>query len=764
MYWYFPRMNVFVPDRGTPSGQRFGTRRPRWRRRLALLLRGSRAMALIELATFIAFLGMIAIAYAALSTGNTPGLPQRPLTPPIVALLLIGNLVSAMGLLVLLARRIARARAERSPLGGRGRLHVRLVALFSVIAALPTLLVAIFASLLFQYGVQFWFSDRARTVLQNADRVAQTYVDEHRARLAADNLAMAGDLLRALNEAPADDPRWDSYFASQVFYRAIDQAAMIRVAPDGTERLIWGANLNNQPLEQRLSPAILPSLADDRPHVRILPDRLESVLRFDAPSHTYLWISRRAQPIVLVQAGRANSALSDYHALLDRSRSLQLRFNLALYVVALGIVAGAIWIALNVADRLVRPMGELVGAARRVAAGDLAVRVATRTSQDEVGTLAAAFNRMTRRIQEQTGALESRRALTEAVLSGVSAGVISVDAQGLVTLINPSASALLRTQGSAALGASLAELAPELATLLESGEPEAVIQLAAAGEFRTLAVTIGRAGVGPASGHVLTFDDITQQLADQRRAAWADVARRIAHEIKNPLTPIQLAAERLQRRYGRDIDDESGTFTRLVSTIVRQVGDIRRMIDEFSSFARMPKPQFAREAVVDIARQSLFLHEVAHPNVRFVLDAPRPGPNMICDRRQLGQALTNLVKNGVEAIDARFGDGEGGEVTLAVLEEAGRITISVADNGIGLPADRERLTEPYMTTRAKGTGLGLAIVEKIIEEHLGQMSFFDRPSGGAIVRLTFDPAALEPLAGSAEIIHQEPARAGAGSI
>jgi two-component system nitrogen regulation sensor histidine kinase NtrY len=725
--------------------QRFGTSAPRWRRRLSLWMRGPQAALLLEVGTLVLMLAMMAVAYVTLNHADPP---QRLLTPVVVALLLVGNLVPAMGLLVLIARRIARRRAERSPLGGRGQLHVRLVAFFSAIAALPTLLVVIFASLLCQYAVQFWFSDRARIVLQNADKVAQTYVSEHSKRLADENVAMAGDILRALNDARADDPRWNSYFASQVYYRLLDQAAMIRVAKDGSEQLIWGANLDKQPLERRLSPAILPSLADDKPHTRVLSDRLESVMRFDKNTGTYLWISRNADRLVLAQAGRANSAINDYTELLDRSRTWQFRFNVILFAGSLLIVAIAIWVALAVADRLVRPIGDLVGAARRVAGGDLSARVASPTGHDEVGTLAAAFNRMTRRLQEQTGVLESRRALTEAVLSGISAGVIAVDEAGSVTIINPSANALLGTGGASAIGTRLADTAPELASLVESGKREAVIQLAAGGDVRTLAVTVGRAGAGPESPHVLTFDDITQQLSDQRRAAWADVARRIAHEIKNPLTPIQLAAERLQRRYGRDIVDETGTFERLVSTIVRQVGDIRRMIDEFSAFARMPKPSFAEEAIVEIARETLLLAEVAHPNITFSLDTPQPGPVIVCDRRQLGQALTNIVKNGIEAIEARLGEDPGGELSLTMSWGGeGRLSLTVCDNGVGLPAERERLTEPYMTTRAKGTGLGLAIVEKIVEDHLGQMSFADREGGGAVVRICLDPTTLAPLAG-----------------
>jgi two-component system nitrogen regulation sensor histidine kinase NtrY len=254
-------------------------------------------------------------------------------------------------------------------------------------------------------------------------------------------------------------------------------------------------------------------------------------------------------------------------------------------------------------------------------------------------------------------------------------------------------------------------------------------------------------------GSVLTFDDITDQLSDQRRAAWSDIARRIAHEIKNPLTPIQLAAERLQRRFGGEISSDKDTFERLTATIVRQVGDLRRMVDEFSNFARMPKPAFREEDVHEIARQALFLHEVAHPAITFMLEPPEGEMRMVCDRRQLAQALTNVVKNGVEAIEGRRNRGEhsiaGDRVELKLHQDRASLTIDVLDTGIGLPEDRGRLTEPYMTTRVRGTGLGLAIVKKIVEEHMGEIAFLDRPGGGTHVRISFDTAKLAALAADA---------------
>jgi two-component system, NtrC family, nitrogen regulation sensor histidine kinase NtrY len=738
-------MTVSAPDTESPPA--------RWWRQIAVLTRRRRLMPVIEAGTLIAAL-LIAGASYFFVTGK--GSPERLLTPPVVALLLVANLVPVMALLVLLARRIAKGRAARSPVGGRGRLHVQLVALFSVIASVPTLLVVIFASLLFQYGVEFWFSDRARTVLDSADRVAQAYVNENKQRIVADVLAMAGDVNGYASTFGIDTPRFAEGLAWQVAARNLSEAAVIVVGKDGDRRLIAGANLDARPLARRLPEGAIKSLKDGRARVVTdAGDRVETVVRLDPNADIYLYASRDADPVVLANVVRARSALGDYASMVERSRSLQLQFNAALLLVSLLIVAAVIWIALTVADRLVRPVGELVEAARRVAAGDLSARVASPPRQDEVGTLANAFNRMTRKLGEQTGALvaannqlESRRAFMEAVLSGVSAGVVSVDERRCITLINSSAEELLRTGGKSPIGRTLTEVAPELDRLLDGGEREAVIQLATGGDPRTLAVKLVRAE----RGLVLTFDDITQQLADQRRAAWADVARRIAHEIKNPLTPIQLAAERLQRRYGQEIQSDVPTFERLTATIVRQVGDLRRMVDEFSSFARLPKPVFREEAIVDIARQAVFLHEVAHPEIAFRLDAPDPSPQMVCDRRQLGQALTNLVKNAVEAIGQkpRQDDARQGMIAVSISETDGRLAMEVADDGIGLPRERERLTEPYMTTRSRGTGLGLAIVKKIVEDHFGTMSFADREGGGAVVRLVFDVAILAPLAGASD--------------
>lgn len=706
----------------------------------------------------LALIVSVGIATYIFVTGDAQS--ERLLTPALVAAIMVANLVPAMALIVLVGSRIARARAVRSMEGGNGRLHVRLVALFSLIAAAPTLLVVIFASLLFQFGVDFWFSDRSRGMFENAANLAEGYYQENQREVGANTAKMAEDLGNLLTRVRIDDPDFSNYYFQQVVVRSLNESAIIEIGKDGVARTAAAVSPDNRVAESRLTPTMRSRLAAGEDVVVVRQsDRVEAAARLPGRDGAYVYASRDANVPGFQQSERASTVLADYNGLFQRSQLLQLQFNGALYLGSLLLLALAVIAAIVVADRIVRPLGTLIGATRTAAGGDLSVRVTPPARDDEISVLTRAFNRMTEQLQGQTGALvsvneqlEARRSFIEAVLSGVSSAVISVDADHRIQLANAAAERLICQSADCLTGRPLAEVAPELAKLLVGDEREAIVQLA---RPNAEPATLAAKAVAQGDGFVLSFEDITQQLLDQRRAAWSDVARRIAHEIKNPLTPIQLAAERLQRRFGDKIEGDSATFKKLTDTVIRQVHDMRRMVDEFSSFARMPKPTFGVEDIRDILRQAVFLFEVAKPDIVFAVKTPDEVEPLVCDRRLLSQAMTNIVKNAVEAIEEKSKMSEVAPVGHIDAELSvgarGEIVIRIADDGIGLPDAREAIAEPYMTTRQGGTGLGLAIVKKIVEQHYGELEFSDNPAGqGTCVTLTLHPDRLQGLAGKSD--------------
>lgn len=723
-------------------------RMPAWLRRFSVLSQNDGLMKRVEWAAVLLLLVTVLGTYFLLGSqsDNTDFI-----SPPLTAALLVANLVPAIILLVLFGRRIAKGRASQSAVGSNGRLHVRLVALFSLVASIPMLLVVIFASLLFQYGVEFWFSDRARGMLENANDLARGYYEENQRDVGEETITMANDLRDYLQQARVDSPEFAEGYVFQVLSRKLNESAIIEYGEDGLPRTAAAVDPDDRDSNTKITDRVVEQLrAGENYVVTAKANKIEAVTALDLDANIYLYAARDSDIAALSQWERAQAVLKDYDDLFTRSRSLQLQFNIALFVVSLLIVGIALWVALAMADRMVRPVGELVHAAKRVTEGDLTTRVPSPTETDEIGTLGRAFNRMTERLETQTTALitaneqlGSRRAFIETVLESVTSGIISLDENGDIRLFNSRSQALLAKEHENFLGTNIAEVAPQFAQLLNDNVENTITQFTSGSEVRTLEVKI----VSGSTGHVITFEDITQRLLDQRRAAWSDVARRIAHEIKNPLTPIQLAAERLQRRFGKDIEEGSSIFEQLTKTIVRQVGDLRNIVDEFSSFARMPKPVFREENLVDILKQAMFLQDVAHPKVSFQFSARPDEIGLVCDRRQLGQAFTNVIKNAVEAIEQKIEAGadftlEEGRVSMVVSLSNDEIEIQLDDNGIGLPTDRDRIVEPYVTTREKGTGLGLAIVKKIIEEHFGEITFADAPERGTRVSIRFNTSKL----------------------
>ncbi|MEM7778948.1 MAG: ATP-binding protein [Pseudomonadota bacterium] len=713
---------------------------PRWWRQFVVSSRRANVFAWMEGLAAVALIIALVTNYLAYTSQpeDSGGLPALQ-----VSLLLVAVLVPAMAILVLVGRRMALNRAA----GSTARLHVRLVFFFSMVAVIPTLLVAGFAAFLFQTGVAFWFSDDSRGLMENANTLANSYYDDNQREVEQGTIVMATNMRDILLRVPIADPDFPDFYLYQVQEREFTESLILQRMEDDTLRTAVALNLLEGNDAISWSENALQQL--DQGEIVIVEasaERIAAIAPIDQAAGIYLYNARTTEEATFNAWANAQAISTAYATLTREARDLQLRFNIALVAMSLLLVGIAVWFALRFADRQVEPLTDLVGAARKVGQGNFALRVEGRTGADEIGLLNRAFNRMTAQLEKQTDdlvsanrQLDDRRAFTEAVLESVTAGVISVDADSKVQLMNGSAQALLSDgDGGNLVGQSLSDLSPEICTLVREGTERAIVTHPRGNDLLTLAVTVS----SETSGHVVTFEDITRQLLDQRQAAWSDVARRIAHEIKNPLTPIQLATERLKRRYRKQVEEVDGElFDELTSTIVRQVGDLRKMVDEFSSFARLPKPMFRNEDALDLVRQAIFLQQVAHPQIVFGEDASALGEREIqCDRHQLGQAMTNVLKNAVEAVEARAAESDddyAGTIGVTLLDQGQWIAIEVEDNGIGLPADRERIVEPYVTTREKGTGLGLAIVNKIVDEHGGDMSFATTADGGTRVTLRF---------------------------
>jgi two-component system, NtrC family, nitrogen regulation sensor histidine kinase NtrY len=710
---------------------------------------------------------MIVFAMAAVASGVATyaamtGVPPFGGSPARVLFLLNLDLVLLLVVGAMVARRLVGVWAQRRRGLAGSRLHIRLVRGFILIAVAPTILVALSSYASFSVGIESWFSERVRTALTESRAVAEAYLHEHQQIIRADVLAMAADLNREAYLLSVDQERLGQVVSAQAALRSLtevivfDRSSRILARSGFTFGLEYGL-VPDWALKQAGQGDVAIITSDN-------DDRVRALVRLDQfPADTYLYVGRFVEPQVLNHMEQTQRAVAQYELLEGRRSDVQIGFAMVFLVAALLILGGAVWFGLNFATQLARPISALVTVAERIRSGDLAARAAEGEGDDEFGSLSRAFNRMTSQIEAQqrelieaNRQLDERRRFSEAVLAGVSAGVIGLDASGRINLPNRSASVLLATELDLLIGHRLAEVVPEMAELIETAlqrpdrRTQSQLQVTRGGRNCVLLVRIvadrkpadlNRGSDEDIRGVIVTFDDVTELISAQRKAAWADVARRIAHEIKNPLTPIQLSAERLRRKYLKEIQSDPETFSICTDTIVRHVEDIGRMVDEFSSFARMPAPVIRGENLVEICRNALFLQRTARSDIAFELVAPEGGIALSCDARMVGQALVNLLKNAVESIEAREGAAASlprGKVVLRLIDEGGHIICAVEDNGRGLPErERDRLTEPYVTTRAKGTGLGLAIVRKIMEEHGGELLLEDREGGGARVKLVF---------------------------
>jgi two-component system nitrogen regulation sensor histidine kinase NtrY len=650
------------------------------------------------------------------------------------------------------------------------RLHIRIVALFSLVAATPAILIAVVASITLDRGLDNWFSTRTKEIVDTSVSIAHAYVEQQAQIVRTDLLALKGEIEKARSLLIEDPDRFQENLNELTASRGI--SGVFLITGDGLEvaQAQSGPHMDfPPPPEQGMAQA----KSNGGQPVLIAPGEqnvMGAIIQLGEYNDMFLYIVRPVDPKVVRYIGLTAQNVADYKSLEATRFSVQVAFALLYLGISLVVLLSAIWLGISFANRLVAPIRRLIDATAEVAGGNLAVEVPVSRSQGDLGSLGESFNTMTSQLRTQREELlsaseqiDKRRRFTEAVLSGVTAGVIGVDGDGRVSIANRTALRMIGAPVEDAVDHPIADLIPQLGPVvtaaLRSDRPEYRDQiiLPSGGRDRTInvRVTTERPAAG-AHGFVVTLDDITDLVTAQRSSAWADVARRIAHEIKNPLTPIQLSAERLRRKFGKAITEDKAVFDQCTDTIIRQVGDIGRMVDEFSSFARMPKPTFEVGNLSEAIREAVFLLEVGHPDIAFTMDLPAEPLLGRFDARLMGQALGNVVKNATEAIASQraIAPVEGKIDVKAGLID-GAIVVDVTDNGIGLPQEnRHRLLEPYMTTREKGTGLGLAIVTKIIEDHGGRIELLDSPEvamggRGAMIRIVLP--AIEDAARPSEV-------------
>jgi two-component system nitrogen regulation sensor histidine kinase NtrY len=706
-------------------------------------------------------------------SGLTPIAPVHE----VVVKLLLGNAVTGLLLLSIIGREVFVVIQARRRGRAGSRLHIQIVSLFAVIAAVPTILVAVVASTTLDRGLDRFFSTRTRAMIEQSLIVANAYVNEHGEAIRGEVFSMAYDVARVKPMFDKDREQFGKFLTAQATGRNL--AAAIVITSDATP--VERADVK---MDQKIvlpSPQLLAETTETSPQVALIPegDHVAAVVKLHGYDDMYLYVARLLDPRVVEQLRNTQESVGEYATLESRRLGIQIAFALMFAVIALIVLLSSAWIGLDFANRLVAPIRRLIGAANVVSTGNLNIRVPVRRSEGDLARLGETFNKMTQELRTQhedivraRDLIDSRRRFTEAVLSGASAGVIGVNADGHISILNRSAERLVGRIESEVLGLPLASVAPELAEIFQTAQNsnqrlvQRQVTVTREGQERNYSVRVTSEQARESEhGYVITIDDITELVLAQRTSAWADIARRIAHEIKNPLTPIQLSAERLRRKYGKTITDDPAVFNQCTETIIRQVDDIKRMVDEFSRFARMPKAVVADEDVGDTVRQVVFLLRVGQPNIDFDVELAAETMPARFDRRLISQALTNIIKNATEAIAAvpppplpppqagEAREGERGRIIVRAQRDGKEVVVDVIDNGIGLPKEnRARLLEPYVTTREKGTGLGLAIVGRILEEHGGRIELRDASekipgARGAWMQLRF---IAEPLAAPSE--------------
>lgn len=699
---------------------------------------------------FLAFVCGIATYYAFTQSGF------GTLNSTSLLLLLNVDLIILLSLGLIIAKHLAKLWLARRTGQTAAKLHTRFVVLFSLLTITPAIVMTVFSVFIFNLGLQKWFSDHIRTSLAESTKVAEAYLEEHKKVISASVYTMARDIAQEFRFLEQNPELFNQALDLHAEARNLDEALVFNAVPEieviARSKLSFALEfevVSLLELERAQSGVVIKT--NDR------GDRVRALIRISPNIDAYLLVGRIVDPAVSKRIADVKNAVSNYYDLEREQNKVQLYFMLMFMAVALLLLLTAIWVALIFANRIATPIGDLISTAEKVGQGDLSARVTPSSDEDEIASLMYAFNKMTAQLDEQKGKLieanrfiDYRRRFIEDVLEGVTSGIISLDSNQGVQVMNLAAAQLLDIPVSEAVGKKLARVFPEVKDLLtelkeQGSHTTGQIKILRKGALHTLLVRIvSEQEEGQSQGHIITFSDITELMSAQRKAAWADMARRIAHEIRNPLTPIQLSAEHLNRKYLKQITHEPEKFQSCVETIIRQVSHLGDMVREFSAFARLPEPKMKKEDLIKLIDQHVDQYQLANPQIVFETSTQdiKTFPFM-CDAAQISQVFSNLFQNSIDSINEYFSKEEKdikkrGKISISLEIENTSFSVIVKDNGTGFPqGDRDALTEPYVTKKKKGTGLGLAIVKKIIEDHGGTLTLENASRRGALVKMTF---------------------------
>ncbi len=677
----------------------------------------------------------------------------------LILVLLNLDLVLLISLIIIITKRVVNiwSRKKSGQLGAQ--LHSRVVVMFSLLAAAPAIVVAIFGAIFFTVGIENWFSAQVKNALNKSLSVSEAYFEQGQRQISLDAVDIAGIMNTSgiLNNINNLDIQKENNLKKLLNKLAYERNFTEVIIFDKFGNVVAESELSFLFKSERRRALFDLVMETKRPAIDFSSSELDKTISAISPvnflGNHFIYISKFKDLRVISDINSVKAAVKNYRGVENKKEGLHITFTMVFIVVAVLLMFVAILMGLNFANGLVTPITNLANAAERVSMGDLKVRVPDNNNKDEIADLSKTFNKMTEQLDSQrndlintNNELERRIKFTETVLTGVTAGVLGLDKFGKIFLPNRRALDLLDLDKNIH-NSYLTDVVPEMSDMfleLKKNNQKIItkeIELIRNKKKIIIITTItAEKNKNKVLGYVVTFDDMTEFFKMQRVAAWSDVARRIAHEIKNPLTPIQLAAERIKRKYKKHITLEPEIFLSCISTIIRQVDGMRKMVNEFSAFARMPVPVFNKVNLTNLVNDIASLSVLSNENIKVNIKVPKRTLYAVVDENQIRQAMQNIISNGINSmIERKNSNKVKNMLTVELKKVKNNFNILVSDTGIGLPENiKDDLTDPYVTSRKNGTGLGLAIVKKIMEDHNGTLEVKNIEGGiGVCANLRF---------------------------